>query len=131
MLEHQISEILAGKNKDYVNNFANGHGTIFHDIIFNSNLPPKDLELERLRDEGQGLVMAGTVTTSRCLYMMAYYLLANPEILRKLREELREPMKDYPVVRPKWTELEKLPYLSAVIKEGLRYVVLPDWFALI
>lgn len=120
MLEGQIKEILDGNNKDYLKNFVNGHGTIFHDIIFNSNLPPQDLQLERLRDEGQGLVMAGTITTSRSLYMMAYFLLANPEVLRKLRDELREPMKDYPVVRPKWTELERLPYLSAVIKEGLR-----------
>lgn len=120
MLEGQIKEILDGNNKDYMKNYVNGHGTIFHDIIFNSNLPPRDLELERLRDEGQGLVMAGTITTSRSLYMMAYFILAKPGVLRKLRDELREPMKDYPVVRPKWTELEQLPYLSAVIKEGLR-----------
>lgn len=120
ILENQIKDILSGNNKDNLKNFANGHGTVFHDIIFKSKLPPEDLVVERLRDEGQGLVAAGAVTTERCLYLLTYYLLANPEMLHKLREELREPFKNYPTAKPSWTQLEQLPYLQAVIKEGMR-----------
>lgn len=96
---------------------------MFHDIIFKSKLPPGDLTVERLRDEGQGLVAAGAVTTERSLYLMTYYLLSNPEMLQKLRQELREPYKNWPDVKPNWTDLEQLPYLTAVIKEGFRSVM--------
>lgn len=121
MLEEQIKGILEGRNKDNKTNAEHGHGTIFHDIIFKSKLPPEDLELSRLRDEGQGLVAAGAVTTERSLYLITYYLLVNPEMLHKLREELCEPMQGYPEVKPRWKDLEKLPYLSAVIQEGFRF----------
>lgn len=60
------------------------------------------------------------MTTERCLYLITYYLLANPEMMQKLREDLREPFKNYPTVKPSWTELEQRPYLQAVIKEGMR-----------
>lgn len=121
ILEEQIQSILDGRNHDNKTNTEHGHGTVFHDIIFKSKLPPEDLEVARLRDEGQGLVAAGAVTTERSLYLITYYLLKNPELLHTLREELREPMKGYPGMKPKWTDLEKLPYLSAVIQEGFRF----------
>ncbi|WYZ42292.1 hypothetical protein EsH8_V_001187 [Colletotrichum jinshuiense] len=120
ILKQQIKGILEGDNKDNLKNFANGHGTVFHDIIFKSKLPPEDLTIQRLCDEGQGLVAAGAVTTERSLFLMTYYLLSNPTMLQKLREELREPYRNYPEIKPKWIELEQLPYLTAVIKEGFR-----------
>ena len=62
---------------------------------------------------------AGTVTTAWTLPVTVYYLLTNPDVLQKLKQELNEavpdPSKSTPLV-----ELEQLPYLTGVIQEGLR-----------
>lgn len=69
---------------------------------------------------------AGTATTTRALNLVTYYVLANPEIEERLRKEIKDfgVTDGYPGKMPKWLEVEKLPYLAACIKEGLRYVVL-------
>lgn len=46
-------------------------------------------------------------------------MLDTPEIYTKLRAELEEAIPD-PKIIPPLPSLEKLPYLSAVIQEGLR-----------
>ena len=50
---------------------------------------------------------------------ITFQLLANPGKLRKLKDELAAALPD-PTTVPTSTELERLPYLSAVIQEGLR-----------
>jgi cytochrome P450 len=100
------------KNKD--------QKTIFHDLIYESKLPPKETTVARLRDEGTGIVAAGTVTTGRTLYLLTYFVLKNPDILSRLQEELKVPFADYPSRSPTWKDLEKLPYLTAVLQEALR-----------
>lgn len=50
---------------------------------------------------------------------MTYHILANQEILDTLTKELKEAIAD-PQHLPHWTTLEKLPYLSSVVQEGLR-----------
>ncbi|KAK0763227.1 LOW QUALITY PROTEIN: hypothetical protein N5P37_004213, partial [Trichoderma harzianum] len=62
---------------------------------------------------------AGTETTSWTLAIITYHLLAQPEILKKLTEELRSVVDD-PKSFPPWSALEQLPYLNAVMTEGLR-----------
>lgn len=49
-----------------------------------------------------------------------YHVLANENIHRKLQNELADIMADYPSQIPSFVQLEKLPYLTALIKEGLR-----------
>lgn len=83
-------------------------------------MPPSEMHVERLTQEAQVLIGAGNITTARALEILTYYILANNQIRIRLQEELREPMAGYPKEIPSWTQLEKLPYLSAVIKEGLR-----------
>jgi cytochrome P450 len=46
-------------------------------------------------------------------------LLENPQILKKVEDELNTIVKD-PENLPKWSELEKLVYFGAVITEGIR-----------
>lgn len=58
-------------------------------------------------------------TTSNTLNVTLYHLIANPAQWKRLRAELVELMPE-PAVLASWCELEKLPYLSAVISEGLR-----------
>ena len=75
--------------------------------------------MDRVAEEAVTTVNAGTETTSWALSVITYHLLDKPELLAKLRKELEEVVED-PVKLPLWTVLEKLPYLSAVILEGLR-----------
>lgn len=56
---------------------------------------------------------------SRCLSVLTYHILANPEILDTLTQELKEAIPD-PQHLPHWATLEKLPYLNSVVQEGLR-----------
>lgn len=87
--------------------------TVFHDVI-ESDLPPREKTLDRLYQEGQTFVAAGTETTAWCLTVITFYLIENPSIMEKLRTELQNANAST------GTELEKLPYLSAIIQEGLR-----------
>lgn len=88
--------------------------TIFHSLL-QSDLPEKEKETWRLAEEAVLLVGAGTHTTSWCLTVMAFHLLHNANLLRKLKQELAsvKDISDY-------SELERLPYLTGVLKEGLR-----------
>ena len=70
-------------------------------------------------DEGTLIATAGSETTAWAMTITSYHLLRNPDVLAKLRLELESVMPNSTDV-PSWTALEKLPYLGAVIKEGLR-----------
>ncbi|KAF2144118.1 uncharacterized protein K452DRAFT_267281 [Aplosporella prunicola CBS 121167] len=91
--------------------------TILHDILHSSKLPASELSNHRLTEEGFTLIGAGTVTSAHTLATTVYHLLANPEQLAHLRAELASPSTPS---NPSWTDLEQLPYLSAVVAEGLR-----------
>lgn len=51
--------------------------------------------------------------------MATYYLIADPRVLAKLKTELRSAIPD-PDASASLTELEKLPYLVAVVQEAIR-----------
>ncbi|KAI1387579.1 cytochrome P450 [Hypoxylon trugodes] len=90
--------------------------TIFNTLL---QLPPGQKNLLNSNHEAMTLLAAGTETTSWTLTVITYYLLTQPETLSKLTKELGEAVED-PKHLPKWNELESLPYLQAVIQEGLR-----------
>jgi cytochrome P450 len=106
---------MEGKN---VGNQASSHPTIFHELIETSDLPPEEKTLQHLVDEGQSVVAAGQVTTTHYLNATAFHILANPDVLQKLKTELAEAMPDGTVIPQQ--KLEQLPYLCAVISEGYR-----------
>lgn len=93
--------------------------TVFHGLLRNPNLPAADKTDERLIDEARVLLGGGTDTTANTLAAITYHLLANPEILKKLRSELVAAIPD-PYNMPSLAQIEALPYLSAVIQEGIR-----------
>ncbi|KAH9850173.1 bifunctional P-450/NADPH-P450 reductase [Lenzites betulinus] len=62
-------------------------------------------------------LIAGHETTSGMLTFTVYYLLKNPEALRKLREEIDTKIGDRPATAQ---DVGKLPYLIAVLRESLR-----------
>ena len=99
----------------------NSHVSLF-DHILDSDMPETERSDDRLTGEAQILLLAGTGTTSRTLDLISYYILANPSIHSRLQDELKDTMAAYPQHVPSLAELERLPYLQAIIKEGLRSV---------
>lgn len=93
--------------------------TLF-DHIVNSDLPESELSIERLASEAQVVMGAGTVTTARTMDYLLVHILLNHRVSERLRDELQEPMKGFPEKIPPYSELEKLPWLQACIKEALR-----------
>lgn len=66
-------------------------------------------------------VAAGSDTTSITLSAIVYHLYRNPSVLAKLRTEIDEHARSGLISDPiTFREAQSLPYLQAVIKEGLR-----------
>ncbi|KAL8698773.1 MAG: hypothetical protein Q9201_006387 [Fulgogasparrea decipioides] len=99
-------------------NVQEGHPTIFHELL-GSTLPAAEKSYERLWQEGSAMIGAGVETTSNTLNVIIFHLLQNPSQLARLKQELEEAIPNESNL-PSWQELESLPYLGAVISEGLR-----------
>lgn len=97
----------------------NSKSSVFRYII-TSEMPESECGTERLSREAMVLFGAGTATTARTMGFMCYYILTNPHMRERLSDELKDVMAGYPNNLPTWQELERLPYLQAMIKEGLR-----------
>ncbi|KZP09980.1 cytochrome P450 [Athelia psychrophila] len=69
--------------------------------------------------EAMGHMVAGTDTTTISLSYFLWEMSRRPDIVAKLQAELDAAMPD-PHAIPDITILQKLPYLNAFIKEGLR-----------
>lgn len=61
--------------------------------------------------------LAGAETTATAIRMILFHVYSNPRILSKLRKELRDARLSCPITN---SEAASLPYLQAVIKEGIR-----------
>ncbi|KAF7172649.1 hypothetical protein CNMCM5623_004799 [Aspergillus felis] len=114
--KHQILKVKeAVENGDKVS-----RKTVFHQL-----LRPDDTEgykvptVEQLSEDAYILIAAAADTTGNALTIAAYNVVSNPEIYERLTAELREKIPD-PEAKMDLVTLEKLPYLTAVIKEGLR-----------
>lgn len=114
-MKKQIAEIKAQPRDTYKDL---PHPTLFHEIL-QSNLQDADKSTERLTDEAQIVVGAGTITTAWALCAATYYLLTSPQALQKLRTELYDAIPN-PNVSVPLPVLEQLPYLTAVIQEAIR-----------
>ena len=98
---------------------SESHPTVFHSLRDDDDLPLSEKSLPRLVMEAQSLVGAGTLTSTHMLSMTTYHVLINPPILCRLMAELEEVVPD--AATPcSLKHLERLPYLGAVINEGLR-----------
>ena len=123
LLQITLSRILEAKSEKLVNDkkgVRSGGNTSLIRHIVNSDMPESERADHRLVNEAEVLLGAGTTTVARTIGYISYFILANPSLRTRLEEELQEPMYRYPEVVPTWTELEKVPILQALIKEGLR-----------
>jgi cytochrome P450 len=101
---------------------ADNKQTIFHQLL-DSNaadghvVPP----IEAMRDEAGVIVAAASDTVSVTLTMAFYRVLASDRVRETLMTELIAAFPD-PEAEFKFEELEKRPYLTAVLKESLHLV---------
>jgi len=72
---------------------------------------------KQVRDESMTLFVAGHETTALSLVWTWYLLSENPEAEARLHDELRSVLGGRPA---EVSDLEKLPYLNAVVHESLR-----------
>lgn len=93
---------------------------MFHNLLESGELPESERSEERLVKEAQIFLGGGTASASRTLTFASFYIMSRPETRRRLEEELQNTMRSWPERVPSWAELEKLPYLQAIIKESLR-----------
>jgi cytochrome P450 len=96
-----------------------GDNTTIFDALLKSNLPPPEKTVRRLGSEAQQMIGAGVETVAWALTTTVFHLLDNPERCQKLRSELQDAVPN-PTILPKSVVLEKLPYLAACVKEGIR-----------
>lgn len=88
--------------------------------ILKSDMPESERSEERLAKEAQTLLGGGTASTARTIGFASFWILSRPEIRARLEAELKDTMAGWPQRVPTWAELERIPYLQAIIKESLR-----------
>ncbi|KAJ2902832.1 glycosyl hydrolase family 31 [Zalerion maritima] len=95
--------------------------TIFHRLISageNGELKGVEVTQQYLADEAFTILGAAGDTVGNALSIGLYHVIRNPEVYAELSKELRDRFSDEKDVS--LPELEKLPYLTSVIKEALR-----------
>ncbi|ROV86947.1 hypothetical protein VMCG_10772 [Cytospora schulzeri] len=92
--------------------------TIVHEIL-DSKLPPHDKSFQRVFEDVSSVSGAGIETPGGVLRLIFFHAFSNTEILQKLRTELEDAKASHSDVR-ELKVLEKLPYLTSTIMEGLR-----------
>ncbi|KAG8531742.1 uncharacterized protein KY384_003374 [Bacidia gigantensis] len=116
---HILDAKRAKEQADAGGGVAEIHTSIFRHVM-SSDMPESEKSTERLSREAQILLGGGSVTTGRLFDFISYYIMANDNIRGRLSRELRHLTAGFPEQIPTFDELEKLPYMHAVIKEGLR-----------
>lgn len=87
--------------------------------LYNGDLPEYEKTPERIVHEDVAILGAGRETVSNTFVTAFYYLCLQQQTHSRLKQELEGSMPNAKEV-PSLMDLEKLPYLTAVIKEALR-----------
>lgn len=88
--------------------------SIVHEIM-QSRLPDSEKTFERVWEDASVTTAAGNETTASTLRLTLFHLFSSPEILERLRDEMAKAGNPSDL-----TALEQLPYLTAILMEGLR-----------
>jgi cytochrome P450 len=110
-------EIIAGSPHSTYRDILEG-SIIFHHLL-RSDLPPSEKAFDRIWQDATSLMGAGVETISNTLCVTIFHLLENQAALAQLVSELQAAIPD-PTYIPPTHSLAALPYLSAVVQEGLR-----------
>ncbi|KAL9039545.1 MAG: hypothetical protein Q9180_002464 [Flavoplaca navasiana] len=101
------------------NKAATDHKTIFSEML-KSDLPQQELSLDRLKHEALSITGGGVDTIKNALVTATYGIINNPTIYKRLQAELVKAIPDPTGKPPSVPELERLPYLNAIVQECLR-----------
>ncbi|RDW92913.1 cytochrome P450 [Aspergillus mulundensis] len=118
-LRQQSENALARTPAAVLENGASSKETIFS-ALSSPHIPASERTVPRLMDEGFAVLGAGTVTTARTLALASFHIFSNSTILENMRTELVNSVMPDLNSTPSWADLERLPYLTAVITEALR-----------
>ncbi|KAL8646419.1 MAG: hypothetical protein Q9226_006866, partial [Calogaya cf. arnoldii] len=106
-----VHEESTGENK-----MTTDHKTVFSEML-KSNLPKQELSLDRLKHEALSITGGGVDTVKNALVTASYGIISNPAIYKRLHAELVQAIPDPTGKPPSVPELEKLPYLNAIVQE--------------
>ncbi|CDM31323.1 hypothetical protein DTO013E5_30 [Penicillium roqueforti] len=103
----KVAERMTNKNlrKDFMSNLI-------------SKVESGEVDREEMTAHASTLIIAGGETVATFLAATVYYLLKTPEVYKAMREEIRNRFPTYESINA--TSAQQLPYLQAVINEGLR-----------
>ncbi|KAM5370878.1 hypothetical protein ACJZ2D_008311 [Fusarium nematophilum] len=84
------------------------------------------------QDEILGIIMstigAGADTTAGTLTYTLYFLSKHPAARATLQQEIQQNLEAGTLSQtPKWPEVNKMPYLDAVLKESMRLLPIASW----
>ena len=85
------------------------------------------MTVEEIVETSDIMIVTGSETTATTLSGITSYLAKSPDVMAKLVQEIRHSFANETLITS--SGLSKLPYLNAVIQEGLRiFPPLPDGF---
>jgi cytochrome P450 len=96
--------------------------TIFHELLDPATVDEETWDrpsVESLSGEALSICTAAAETAGNAMETAAYHVVTNQHIYDALKKELRDAFPD-PNADLDFTTLEKLPYLTGVVKEGQR-----------
>jgi cytochrome P450 len=79
--------------------------------MLDSDMPEEEKNTKHLTLEVRTIVAAGTETSGNTLSVTIFHLLANPEKVKRLKDELVAAQKNNNGLPPTYQELQHLPYL--------------------
>lgn len=86
-------------------------------IRFSGNDEDSKMSDQQMRDEILNVLLAGHESTANALTWTWHELLKNPEVYKKIKEEVHQVLQGE---APTYAELEKLVYTRAVFEEAIR-----------
>lgn len=98
----------------------NGRTILMQEYLKNENLPAKDKSYDAVKQAVLMMVGAGMETTGYALCMATYQLLKHPDLLKDVKKEIVSVWPADEGAMPSWSTLEKLPLLTAILKESTR-----------
>ncbi|GKZ18415.1 hypothetical protein AbraIFM66951_000974 [Aspergillus brasiliensis] len=122
---HELEQFAARRIDEYIEAAAQGKTPSFPTVMERLLIPIPEKgyavpDKQGLRDEILTLISAGDDTTGIANTVTLFNIIHNRAIHDRLLAELKTVMPT-PTSHAPYIQLEQLPYLTAVIKEGLRY----------
>lgn len=114
-MHHAKATVAAGKDAPQ----TTSHPTVFRALL-ESSLPPEEKTWHRFNDEALAVVGAGLETVKNVVKVAVCHVLLpeNKQMCDRLKGEIMEAWPD-DSTQLSLPQLEKLPYLSAIIWEGM------------